>query len=137
MTTPSFEDELLAMANNAELHKFPHSYYDPDGDCAEVLMSNESYVAHRVDRLLTIYVSRSNPPELVGCLVKGIRAMVEQTLKDCPGFKYDIEGTSVRLERLFTARLWSLNETSDDSSAQTYKDVREKFGSTEADFASV
>ena len=56
----------------AEPPPTPLIFLNHDGDCIEVLVSNDNYRAERIDSLVTVYWNRESG-ELVGALVKGIR----------------------------------------------------------------
>jgi hypothetical protein len=102
----------------------PKVFPNPDGDCIEVLLSNQSYCAERLDSLVTVYVNRDNG-ELVGALVKGIRSFVRKMVERYPGFKIEIINGRVRLEYLFTAGLWSHDSPENQVQVQRYKKLRE------------
>ena len=81
------------------------AHYDPDGDCIEFLMSNESYRAERLDSLVTVYIGRRSN-EVVGSLIKDVSKYVRDALDRFPGFKVEILDGRIKLEHLFTLRLW-------------------------------
>ncbi len=95
-----------------------------DGDCIEVLLSNDSYRAERIDSLVTVYVNRDNG-ELVGALVKGVCAFIRKMVERIPGFKIEIVDGKVKLEYLFTAGLWSHDEPTNLTLVHTYQKLRQ------------
>lgn len=50
----------------------PMAYYDADGDCVEILASNESYRAERVHKRLTQYRGRETG-NIIGAMIFGVR----------------------------------------------------------------
>jgi hypothetical protein len=80
--------------------------YDPDGDCIEFLVSDEDFYAERIDALVTVYYGRESG-QIIGSLVKGVSKLVKSLLERYPGFRIDIQDGRIRLEHLFTAKLWS------------------------------
>ena len=80
-------------------------YYDKDGDCIEFLASNDPFYGERIDSLVTVYYSEESG-EIIGDLIKGVRGFVDRIVQAVPGFKIEIEDGRIRLEHLFTARLW-------------------------------
>jgi hypothetical protein len=105
MKENSFVDQVLSQVPSRPV-PFPQVTYDPDGDCIEFLLSNESYYAQRLDGLTTIYRSQETS-EIVGSLLTGVRAFLARVLQRAPGFRVEIQDGRIRLEHLFTARLWS------------------------------
>jgi hypothetical protein len=102
----------------------PKVFPNPDGDCIEVLLSNDSYLAERLDSLVTVYVNRENG-ELVGALVKGVRSFVRKMVERIPGFKIEIMDGRVKLEYLFTAGLWSHDAPANRILVQRYRKLRQ------------
>lgn len=102
----------------------PKVFPNRDGDCIEVLLSNENYRAERLDSLVTVYVNRENG-ELVGALVKGVRSFVRKMVERIPGFKIEIMDGKVKLEYLFTAGLWSHDTPANRILVQRYRKLRQ------------
>lgn len=102
----------------------PQAHYDPHGDCIEFLVSAEPFYAERIDSLVTVYYSRETG-EIVGSLIKGIKRLVQQVLASAPGFQIEIHDGRIRLEHLFTARLWCSKEPPKGSAVFVYKRLRE------------
>lgn len=118
----AFTQELLSRADNAPW-TVPKVFANPDGDCIELLLSNDNYRAERLDSLVTVYVNRENG-ELVGALVKGVRRFVRAMVERIPGFKIEIVAGKVKLEYLFTAGLWSHDVQSNQILVQRYQKLR-------------
>jgi hypothetical protein len=89
------------------------AFFNREGDCIEMLSSNESYYAERIDDLLTVFYGRDSKA-IVGGVIKGAHAFVRRILTCSPGFASEFSGGSVRLEYLLTAALW---QKSDDAVA--------------------
>jgi hypothetical protein len=102
----------------------PKVFPNHDGDCIEVLLSNDNYRAERLDSLVTVYVNRENG-ELVGALVKGVRSFIRKMVERIPGFKIEIMDGKVKLEYLFTAGLWSHDAPANRVLVQTYRKLRQ------------
>ena len=80
----------------------PKAFFNAEGDCIELLLSNDSYRARRLDSLVTVYENREDG-ELVGALVKGVHRFIGEVVKILPGFKIEIVDGRVKLEYLFAA----------------------------------
>jgi hypothetical protein len=119
----AFAQRVLGLANSAPWSG-PKVFFNPDGDCIELLLSNESYRARRLDALVTVYENRENG-ELVGALVKGVRGFVGEIVKRFPGFKIEIMDGKVKLEYLFAASLWKDDVSADRTLVKTYQKLRE------------
>lgn len=73
--------------------------YVPDGDCLVYYASDEPCHAHRVDTLVTVYLSDSDPERIVGCQIKG----VEKVLRRFGSFGVEIGKRPRSLGFLFMA----------------------------------
>ena len=60
----AFAQRVLSLVS-PEPWSGPKAFFNSDGDCIELLLSNDSYRARRLDSLVTVYESRDNG-ELVG-----------------------------------------------------------------------
>ncbi len=60
----------------------PKAWYNPDGDCVQYYFDNSESYRDRIDDKLTLYRSLETD-RIVGCQIKGIRAMVRR-LGDVP-----------------------------------------------------
>lgn len=117
----AFATDLLAKVS---AWSGPTAYYNHDGDYIELMVSNESYRAQRLDSFVTVYVSRETG-ELVGALVKGLRRFVREILESAPGFKIEIADRKIRLKYLFTAGLWKRRDEPDGTVVLRYKQLRD------------
>jgi hypothetical protein len=122
-TNDAFAQDVLARIPTTPWSG-PKIFQNDDGDCLEVLLSTDSYVAKRLDSLVTVYVNRENG-QLVGALVKGIRAFISEMVERIPGFKIEIMDNKVKLEYLFTAGLWSHDEPENRMLVHTYRTLRQ------------
>ncbi len=95
----------------------PFAYYDPDGDCIEFFVSDEPFLAERVDEWVTVYHGEQSG-EIIGSLLKGVASL----LKQYPGLAIDIECGHVRLSHILRARAWSIG---DELVRRSYKKVIE------------
>ena len=102
----------------------PQAHFNADGDCIEVLLTNDDYYARRLDSLVTVYESRTEG-RLVGALVKGVRRFIGEIVKRLPGFKIEIVDNKVKLEYLFAAGLWRDDVSDNVTLVATYKQLRE------------
>lgn len=101
----------------------PTATYDPDGDCIEFIASPDSFYAERIDSLVTVYRSQDNDA-VIGSLIKGVSKFVREVLVRVPGFKIEIRDGRIKLEHLFTAKLWSESSTPDAVPALVYQNLR-------------
>jgi hypothetical protein len=131
----AFTQNLLARVKPKPWSR-PRVFPNHDGDCIEVLLSNENYRAERLDSLVTVYVNRENG-ELVGALIKGVRSFIRKMVERVPGFKIEIVNGKVKLEYLFTAGLWSHNDSANVTLVHTYKKLREMASDLEVQLESV
>src|SRR5262245_23112536 len=121
MSSTEFAELVLSRVPSAQPFQ-PIVNYDPDGDCIEFLASDESYYAERVDSLVTVYYGRESK-EIVGSLIKGVKRFLREVLEKTPGFKIEIQDGRVKLEYLFTVRLWSEVQPA-ETLVCTYKKLR-------------
>ena len=96
-------------------------FYNTDGDCIEFLISDESFYAERVDKLLTVYYGRESG-EIVGSLVKGVKRFIAEMTRTSPGFAIEVQDGRVRLKHLFTAGMW---KQGDPIKVKSYKKLRD------------
>jgi hypothetical protein len=120
----AFTQQVLARVQPESWSTGPRIFPNYDGDCIEVLLSNDNYRAERIDSLVTVYVNRDNG-ELVGALVKGVRSFIRKMVERIPGFKIEIMDGKVKLEYLFTAGLWSHDEPANVTVVHTYQKLRQ------------
>lgn len=116
---------LSKVEPNREL-ELPQVVHDPDGDCIEFLAVNEDFRAKRVNSLVTVYIGRESN-EIVGSLIKGVNAVIKGILDDFPGFKVEIDGRRVRLQHIFTAKMWEAkyDDDKDDGTIEVYAKLRQ------------
>ena len=119
----AFAQRVLALAKS-EPWSGPRAFFNSEGDCIELLLSNESYRARRLDSLVTVYENRETG-ELVGALVKGVRGFIGEIVSRFPGFKIEIVDGKVKLEYLFAARLWTDDFSENRTLVKTYQKLRE------------
>lgn len=122
-TNDVFAQALMARVRT-EPWSGPKVFHNHDGDCIEVLLSNDNYYAERLDSLVTVYVNRENG-ELVGALVKGVRSFIKRMVARIPGFIIEIVDGKVKLEYLFTAGLWSHDAGANQILVQRYRKLRQ------------
>lgn len=116
-----FARKLLEKAEGA-VFEGPQAFYNADGDCIELILSNESYRAERLDDLITIFVGRDSS-EPVGAVLKGVKRFIKQIQQTQPGAHVDFSGASVRLEYLLTAGLW--RSSRNDKTVRVYLELRQ------------
>lgn len=118
----SYDDFVLSRVKpDAEFR--PHVYYDRDGDCIEFLVTNEPFYGERIDSLVTVYYGEQSH-DIVGSLIKGVQRFIRQVTEKVPGFKIEVQDGRIRLEHLFTARLWH-GEPPSPQIVLTYKKLRD------------
>jgi len=79
LSNEDYTKEVMKICSNPKI-KAPNVYHDPDGDCIEVLVSAEPFYAERIDDLVTVYYSEASE-EIVGCLIKGIKKLLDKDPK--------------------------------------------------------
>ena len=102
----------------------PMVFYNHDGDCIELVLSDESFTATRIDPLLTVYIGRESG-ELVGAVIKGVKAFIQKVLVRAPGFGIEVEDGKIKLEYLFLARLWTAQSPPSGTILRTYRKLRD------------
>jgi hypothetical protein len=115
--------QLVLNAVSPDAKFQPTATYDPDGDCIEFIAAPDSFYAERVDSLVTVYRSQDNDA-VVGSLIKGVSQFVRDVLQRVPGFRIEIHAGRIKLEHLFTAKLWSGSIVHDALPALVYQDLR-------------
>lgn len=102
------------------------TYYDPQGDCVEFLISREDYWAERIDNVVTVYYGRETG-EIVGCLIKNVRALMAQIKEKMPNFLLiEIKDGRVKLDLLFSATMWAAGERIDVVTYSKLRDAAER-----------
>lgn len=117
-----FMEEMEAMFGPPQAFR-PTATYIPAGDCIEFVARPGRYHAQRLDDLVTVYLSEEDQ-EIVGSLIKGVRALCRELTEKLPGFRINVEDGRVRLEHLFLAHLWS-GPAPDKVIERTYKKLIE------------
>lgn len=103
----------------------PQVYYDRDGDCIEFLATDEPFRAERIDSLVTVYYGEQSG-EIVGSLIKGVKRFLDELAKRAPGFRIEVVDGRIRLEHLFSARLWCCDDVRQrDALVLTYQRLRD------------
>jgi hypothetical protein len=80
----------------------PGLHYDQDGDCLEFLVSNEAFVAERLDKWVTVYRGRESG-QVIGSLIKNVRELLQRN----PGLRIEVESGPVRLSHFLQAPKFS------------------------------
>jgi hypothetical protein len=55
----------------------PYARYCRESDCLEIFIGGDDAHAERVDDILTVYWSEDQDDALMGCEIKGVRALVQ------------------------------------------------------------
>jgi hypothetical protein len=118
----AFEESVLSHSKPGAIFQ-PFAAYDPDGDCIEFLTSDEGYRAERIDSLLTVYHGRKSG-EIIGALLTGVSRFIKDIIRHSPGFLIEIEDGRIKMEHLFTARLWSSEADRQETWVHAYKKLR-------------
>lgn len=70
VTVPAWMEELFAhVAAQPPIKFMPQLHYDPDGDCFEFFLSNESYYGRQIDQHATLYYSQETGRVVGGSIV--------------------------------------------------------------------
>lgn len=118
----AFHDLAMSKVVNNRGKFVPMAHYDPDGDCIEFLISDESYYGVRVDSLVTVYHGQESG-EIVGSLIKGVKQFINAQLQNMPGLAIEIEAGSIKLNHIFLAKMWSSDNR--DGTRLTYRKLYE------------
>lgn len=121
MSNSEFAEHMMLLAKSAPPFK-PMATYDPDGDCIEFLAKPDPFYAERIDDLVTVYYSLETG-EIAGLLIKDIRGLLNQILKDTPGFKTEIKDGRTRLVHLLRNRLWVSPIKPNGNKANIYREL--------------
>jgi hypothetical protein len=118
------DQEIERLATQAAATPFrPMAIYDAENDCLEFFASDESYYAQSLDALVTIYCAHdTNAP--VGLRLKKVNKFFREFIKKSPGFKAEIKDHRIKVEHLFTAKIWA-SEDPLDVRVITYRKLRE------------
>jgi hypothetical protein len=101
-------------------------YYDSDGDCIEFLASNEPFYAERMDSLVTVYYSEETN-EVIGSLIKRVKSFIREVIQKVPGFKIEVRDGHIRLEHIFTAKMWYFkDDENQEQFVKIYQTLRDK-----------
>lgn len=79
MSGEDYAKAVMKICGDSEI-EFPAVYHDQDGDCIEVLVSAGPFYGERIDDLVTVYFSETTG-EIVGCLIKGIKKLLDKDPK--------------------------------------------------------
>jgi hypothetical protein len=128
----AFAQQLLARTAELQRHAYPCAFYNVEGDCIEILLSDESYHAQRQDHLLTWLVSRSDG-RIVGLVMKRVKAFIDEVLRKLPGFAIEIREGRIRLVYLVTAALWKSAGGEDSVKLEIIRSFREELDEANLD----
>jgi hypothetical protein len=128
MTSSEYLEDTFALTllGGAREPVVPASYYNEDGDCIEIRLSDESYFADRADGLVTLYIGRETG-KVVGAVIKGVTRFLQQILESAPGFRVEImDHDGFRVEHLLSVVLWKRAPSPyDECTVKRYKYLRE------------
>ncbi len=130
MTTESFLTDAFArrLLGRAEQSTavIPASYYNEDGDCIEIRLSDESFFADRADSLVTFFIGRESR-QVVGAVIKGWKQLMESMLEHTPGFRVEImDDDGVKVEHILSVVLWQkAGSPYDECIVKKYKYLRD------------
>ncbi|MCI0463715.1 MAG: hypothetical protein L0Z62_42815 [Gemmataceae bacterium] len=121
---PFTPEKIEELATTTAAQPFrPFAVYDAQRDCLEFFASNDSFYARSLDDLVTAYYSHeTNTP--VGLRVKKVKQFFKNVLKQAPGFKAEIHNHRIRVEHLFTAKIWSSDDPQ-GATVLTYRKLRD------------
>src|SRR5712692_3100026 len=105
--------EIEHLAGQAAAAAFrPMAIYDADSDCLDFFASHESFYAQSIDALVTIYC-RHETGTPVGVRLKKIKKFFREFLIKSPGFRAEVEDHRIKVEHLFTAKIWASENPQD------------------------
>lgn len=95
LSNEEYSKKVMEICKDAK-PEFPFAYFDPDGDCIEVLVGADPFYSERIDDLITVYYSEIDK-EIIGCLIKGVKRI----LKKNPKTKIIVHAGRIRLSDFF------------------------------------
>ena len=117
-------DAIEQLANKAAASPFrPFAVYNSEKDHLEFFASNESFYAQPLDDLITVYYGHESGKP-VGLRLKKVKQFFEKILEQSPGFKAEIHNHRIKIEHLFTAKIWSSKDPM-DMRVLTYRQLRD------------
>lgn len=122
-TETDFLNEIMAyIPSEYSPDRFPLFTDNRDGDCLEVVLSDEPFNGERVDGRITIYRGL-NTGDVVGVLVKGLSTWIKRVLENFPGMSLDLKDEGrFRLELLFGIEQY---QSSDPKLAMCYRTLKQ------------
>jgi len=99
------EKEIDAALQESQNFK-PFAHYDAEWDSFEFFATNESFYTEHIDELVAIYYGQETN-NVVGLRLKKVKRFFREFLKNAPGFKTEIQDHRIKVEHLFTAKIWS------------------------------
>jgi hypothetical protein len=116
---------LEALAQQAAALPFkPFGEYCAATETFEFFAANDSFYAQSIDDLVTVYYSQATDA-VVGIRLKKAKIFFQRFLKNAPGFKSEIRDHRIKVEHLFTAKIWAEGETPPDARVLTYRQLRD------------
>jgi len=110
-----FADKLDEFFSENPIEEFqPGAFHNPEADCLEFLISEESHYAERIDNVTTAYIGLESR-KLVGACIKGVEELVKEA-----NHNIIVEHGRVRLD-LFIASKGSTIE--DEHKRMVYKKI--------------
>jgi hypothetical protein len=82
--------------------QYPYVYEDRDGDRVEFFLSDDDFVADRIDGRLTVYRDRESG-NLVGGSIKGVTALLDRLCREFAGFAFNIRDGKIDLKVVLSA----------------------------------
>lgn len=125
--TIDLETYLTPEINTEE---FPYATYNKVGDCVEFFLSNDLFYGHRIDSLVTVYVSETSGKP-VGGLIKGVHAFIKSLGQKKKGVMYDFSGEKCKIEYLLTAGLWFSDDETESEYARLVIELRDAVKETD------
>jgi hypothetical protein len=102
----------------------PFGEYSAATESFEFFATNDSFYAQSIDDLVTVYYSHASDA-VVGIRLKKARTFFQNFLKNAPGFKSEIRDHRIKVEHLFTAKIWAEGENPQDARVLTYRQLRD------------
>ena len=128
-TNEAFKKFIENEASAVEQLPLPSYWYDPVGDQLSFTFLDDNMKAQRIDELVTVYWSRSNPKVIAGAVIKRVKGYI---FRNCKQILVQYGTGPLRVEYLLLVE--SLKKEWDATSvgALVYRELIEKARQTEA-----
>lgn len=106
----------------------PRAFHNVDGDCIELLFSNDNYYAERLSNDLTVLRSEDSDRP-IGLLLKGVRGFLKRMMQRHPGLRIEIEENKcIRSDYFISLVMWDPDDDDSQAIFSVMHEIRELAG---------